>query len=104
MVPQPGKEICDFCVSAPKFKVYACCNFVIPWTKRTVFEHEPIGEWAACHKCSEMIDADRWAELTERALRKFVKKHSVPGCDQQLVWEQLGQIHQLFREHMIRED
>ena len=50
-----------------------------------------------------MIDAYRWSDLTDRALRKFIKKHGVSRHDQPHVREQLRQVHQLFREHMIKE-
>ena len=40
IVPEPGQEVCDFCASAPQWKVYSCRNFVVPWTKRPAFAHE----------------------------------------------------------------
>jgi len=39
LVSQGGDE-CDFCSSRPVFKVYSCRNFLVPWTKHWVFQHE----------------------------------------------------------------
>ena len=50
-----------------------------------------------------MIDGNRWSDLTDRALRKFIPTHGVSRYDQPHVREQLRQVHQLFREHMIKE-
>ena len=30
-----------------------------------MFQTESVGGWAACNKCGELIDAGRWAELTD---------------------------------------
>ena len=103
IVPEPGQEVCDFCASAPQWKVYSCRNFVIPWRKHAAFAHESIGGWAACQKCAETIDGDRWSDLTDRALRKFIQRHGVSRHDQPHVREQLRQVYQLFREHMSKE-
>jgi hypothetical protein len=51
-----------------------------------------------------MIDGNRWADLTDRALRKFIQRHGVSRYGQPHVREQLKEVHQLFRKHMIKEE
>jgi hypothetical protein len=50
-----------------------------------------------------LIDGRRWAELTDRALTNFIKQHGVPRYAQFDVREQFREIHQLFREHLVKE-
>jgi len=101
--PLPGREMCDFCGTSPTARLYACRNFVVPRTKHAVFQHESIGAWAACERCALLIDAGHWTQLTERALRRFVRIHSVPPSKWQEIREQLAEVHQLFKKHIIKE-
>jgi hypothetical protein len=101
--PLPGREMCDFCCTSPTARLYACWNFVVPRTKHAVFQHESIGAWSACDRCAALIDAGRWSLLIDRALRRFMRKYGVPQREQNEVREQLAEIHQLFKEHMIKE-
>ena len=104
LVPEPGGEVCDFCTSHPIFKSYSCRNFLVPWSKHWVFQHESVGGWAACRKCADLIDAEKWSELSDRAFRRFVKKHGPIGrYDEFPLRAQFRELHQLFRDHMIRE-
>jgi hypothetical protein len=45
----------------------------------------------------------RWAELTDRAFTNFIKQHGVPHYAQFDAREQFREIHQLFREHLVKE-
>jgi hypothetical protein len=101
--PLPGREMCDFCGTSPTSRFYACRNFIVPRTKHAVFQHESIGAWAACDRCAVLIDAGHWSQLTDRAFRRFCKKHGVSRYEEFQVREQLAEIHQLFKEHMIKE-
>jgi hypothetical protein len=98
-----GQETCDFCYAAPAARFYTGRNFRVPRTKSTVFRRGSIGTWAACKQCAESIDTSHWSDLTDRAVRCFVKRHHVSPADEQEVREQLRQIHLLFRDHMIKE-
>jgi len=101
--PEPGREMCDFCGASATAQLYACRNFVVPRTKHAVFQHESIGAWSACDRCAVLIDAGHWSQLTDRALRRFANRYGVPKNDWPEVREQLAEIHQLFKEHMIKE-
>lgn len=98
-----GREMCDFCSASPTARLYACRNFIVPRTKHAVFQHESIGAWSACDRCAVLIDAGRWSLLTDRALRRFANRYCVPKDEWREVREQLGEIHQLFKEHMIKD-
>ena len=59
--------------------------------------------FASCYRCAELIDGRRWAKLTDRAFTNFIKQHGVPRYAQFDVREQFREIHQLFREHLVKE-
>jgi hypothetical protein len=101
--PEPGREMCDFCGTSPTTRLYACRNFIVPRTKHAVFQHESIGAWSACERCAVLIDAGHWSQLADRALRRFANRYGVPKSEWREVREQLAEIHQLFKEHMIKE-
>ncbi|HEX3742217.1 MAG TPA: hypothetical protein VHV29_21140 [Terriglobales bacterium] len=97
-------ERCDFCNAQPVFKVYSCRNFLVPWTKTWVYQHESVGGWAACRKCAELIDAGHWSELSNRAFVKFAKAHGgIPRYEEFTLKQRFRDLHRLFREHLIRE-
>jgi hypothetical protein len=82
------------------FKLYRCRNFM--FNNMPVFQNG-IGTWAAYKTCAALVDADRWTELTERSFLKFAKPHgSISRRDANGVKEQFRTIHQLFRQHRLR--
>lgn len=102
IVPVPGGECCDFCTEGPIFGFYRCANFVVK--DRAVFhESKDHGVWASCRWCAELVDAERWSSLSERALRKFLKRHPVPRHDVPILWAQFTEIVRLFSEHQIKD-
>jgi hypothetical protein len=50
-----------------------------------------------------LIDAGRWAELTDRAVANFLKQHCVARYAHFDVREQFREIHHLFKQNMVRE-
>lgn len=101
--PLPGRKMCDFCSTSPTARLYACRNFIAPRTKRAVFQHESIGAWSACDRNAVLIDRGRWSKLTDRAQRRFARIYGVPRSEWNDVREQLAEIHQHFKAHMIKE-
>ncbi len=100
LVPVPTGEYCDFCTSGTIFKLYSCSNFV--FNDMRIFQRGSEGVWAACSKCAELVDGDRWAELTERACSTFAKLHGpISPSDAIRLREQFRTVHQLFRQHRI---
>ena len=70
---------------------------------KATFQHESVGGWAACRSCSELIEAGRWAELTDRAFTNFLKQHCAPRYSHFDVREQFREIHHLFKENLVKE-
>jgi hypothetical protein len=101
MVPISGGECCDFCTVSPICKLYTCTNFAVKG--RAVFwKSRRLGVWAACRKCTELAEAERWSALTERALRKFLQRHSVPRHEVPAMRSQFTEVVRLFSEHRIK--
>jgi hypothetical protein len=101
IVPRGGDH-CDFCCASPVFKVYACTNFVLQGNP--VFASGlSVGSWAACKKCAELVNAGKWADLTERALRKFARRYGVSRHEMFAVRTQFADIHQLFAKHVLKD-
>ncbi len=97
----PSGPVCDFCASVPVVKTYAAHPFV--FMKSQPVEHHSDEGWSACKRCAELIDAEEWDKLTDRAVSLFKARHSIPRGDVPSVREQLRKIHAAFRENMIRE-
>ena len=68
-----------------------------------MFAHESVGAWAACKECARLVDGGNWSELTERALAQFKKTHGYSREEEPYFREQFREIHQLFKQNMVRE-
>jgi hypothetical protein len=99
--PPPGREVCDFCTAEPTHRLYVCRNFM--WLKHAMFAHESIGAWCACKECARLVDGCKWSELTERALAQFKRIHGYSADEEAYFREQFREIHELFREHLVKE-
>jgi hypothetical protein len=95
-----GGNYCDFCCTPPVFKMYRCANFAVKG-KPVFTSGVAVGSWAACRKCAELVDAGRWNDLTDRAVRKFLKRHRVARAEVSAVREQLAEISRLFGRHVL---
>lgn len=101
VVPVLSGEYCDFCTAEKVFKLYRCKHFI--FNNMPVFQNGT-GTWAACKNCAALVDADRWTELTERSFLKFAKRHRpISRRDATGLREQFRTIHQLFRQHRLRD-
>jgi hypothetical protein len=97
-VPQGG-DACDFCNTSPAFKGYQCENF--EFGGLPVFSSGS-GMWTTCRKCSELVDAEQWSGLADRAVGEFVKRHPGPGHEVPLLLVQFTEIIRLFAKHRRR--
>lgn len=93
-----GGDHCDFCQTSPVFTVYPCSNFLV--NGLPVFPGRT-GSWATCRKCAELVDSEKWAELTERAYRKFLKRHGASRQEMLNVKLQFAEVAQLFAVHLL---
>ena len=94
-----GGDHCDFCQSSPVFTVYPCSNFL--HNGLPVFSGRTTGTWATCRKCAELVDGEKWNDLTERAYRKFLKRHGASRHEQLVVRAQFAELSSLFAAHML---
>jgi hypothetical protein len=47
------------------------------------------------------VDAGKWNDVTDRAVRKFVKRHRVARAEVAAVREQLAEVSRLFASHVL---
>ena len=99
IVPRGGDH-CDFCGTPPVFKLYRCFNFA-PNGKPVFVSGVAVGSWATCRRCAELVDKSRWNDLTDRAVRKFLKRHRVTRAEVGAVREQLAEVSRLFASHVL---
>jgi hypothetical protein len=95
-----GGDHCDFCQTSPVFTVYPCSNFLV--NGLPVFPGRATGSWATCRKCAELVDSERWSDLTERAYRKFLKRHGASRHEMMTVRAQFAELSRLFAAHMLK--
>jgi len=91
-----GGNACDFCTTCPAIKLFSCSNFEL--NGLSVFRNDS-GRWAACRKCADFIDAERWSSLAERAFQRFMKHHAVPRNSAVSVRIQFADLVRLFAAH-----
>jgi hypothetical protein len=95
-----GGNTCDFCTCVPVHRIYRCKNFEL--RDIPVFDsHE--GVWAACWKCSDLVDREQWPALTEHAFQVFMKKHGVPRHEAVEARMQFAKMVRLFAAHKLSE-
>ena len=99
VVPRGGDH-CDFCCTSPVFRLYRCANFSAKG-KLVFSSGVSVGSWATCRRCAELVDNDKWDDLTNRAVRKFLKRHRVARHEVAAVREQLAEISRLFAVHVL---
>lgn len=96
-IETPSKEICDFCCSFPMHTLYDApdfetAGFSVPEMGMVA---KSIGHWAACEECAALIDANKWDELTERAVSFFLRKN--PWAVNMGVEDQIRKTYQQLR-------
>lgn len=92
--PRPGEERCDFChARLPEWR-YPCESFTV------TFRGHPMpgstGAWLACQRCHELIQAEDWETLADRAVRGF---EMLPPQVVEEVRNAIKRFHQAFNEH-----
>jgi hypothetical protein len=96
-----GGDTCDFCSTSPIAKLYRCRTFNVngvPVFRGTV------GTWAACQKCSSMVESKEWSSLAVYAVQQFTQRNQLAGHDVANLWIQFTKVCQGFSEHVIPED
>jgi hypothetical protein len=95
--------ICDFCSEPGPFWTYMATNFDVEFAQMNTISTS-IGAWAACGQCHRLIEADKYRELCERALR--IQVHKIEkGTPSAALKFQLRKyikgLHQRFKENRV---
>ena len=61
-----GEPVCDFCRATPVEWTYPCDSFMLP-----ELDWQSVGDWAACERCGELIEADDLDGLFARWFSRF---------------------------------
>jgi hypothetical protein len=89
----PG--VCDFCSDHPVVARYPCADFTVVPLRPSDMAIGPLsasrGDWAACRACYGLIEAEDYARLTKRAMRRFNLSPAVAPA--------MRAFHEGFRTH-----
>lgn len=91
-----GRHVCDFCGVEDPVWAYRCGDFVsdesATWTAAS------LGSWAACHACSDLIEADEWEALAAYCVTMIESRYGkmTGGAE-----KTTRTIQGLFREHRV---
>lgn len=100
-VPEP-QLLCDFCnESATAARSYDAAPLSMKVDRTVVYFCD--SKWAACPVCAQLIDENRWDELTGRSYALWLQAETQLGkspdfANKQFMKTHLTQLHQLFRE------
>jgi len=53
-------------------------------------------------ECADLVDKGKWADLTERAYRKFLRRHGAARREMLVVRVQFAEVSRLFANHMTK--
>jgi hypothetical protein len=94
--------VCDFC-SEPvtEVRTFDVAPLAMKVKKTIVYFCD--NRWAACPICAQMIDENRWDELTTRSYETWLQAEHARGAKpdfafKQFMKTQVSELHQLFRE------
>ena len=95
-----NRNSCDFCLSAPVLKGYQCDSFSLNGVP--LFGGSS-SLWMACSECAELVDAEQWSTLADRAYRGFVaQRHEVAGHEESQMRIELSEVIAQFAVHRKR--
>lgn len=93
--------LCDFCNDPSVVRSYAAAPVVLKVDDIALYFCD--SKWAACSTCSQLIDENRWDELSNRSFSLWVtcaclrgERHS--DLEEQRMKAHLIHMHALFRE------
>ncbi len=95
-----SNPICDFCNDPSVACSYEAAPVVMKVNESIVYSCD--SKWAACAVCAQLIDENRWNELSDRSFELWVKsadqRGERPGHFQgQMMKAYLFHLHELFR-------
>ncbi len=93
---KPEPKLCDFCSVSEIFHVYPVRDYHAVFSRAISTEG-----WAACKACAQMIDAEQWHGLVDRALDRFLRDHPELLDDRLPLRDFIQQMHQGFRDNRL---
>lgn len=91
---KPEPRLCDFCAAREIFRIYPVRDHYVAISQATSTEG-----WAACLLCAELIDAEKWNVLAERALANFIRQHPEAKENRLELRQLIQELHQGFRDN-----
>lgn len=88
---------CDFCSAPRPTWRYPARSFVA--YRASNLAGESVGDWAACHACHGLIEADDRRRLAQRSLDELILKHPEAKAAADLLLHNLNELHRQFFEH-----
>ena len=88
---------CDFCSAPCPSWRYPARSFIA--YRASNLAGESVGDWAACHACHKLIEADDRYSLAQRSLDELILKHPEAGAAAEILFQDLAELHRQFFEH-----
>jgi hypothetical protein len=98
-----AREVCDFCNATPVVKVYDAAPLAFAFAFAPSIVHVCDTKWTACAACAELIDQDRWTDLTDRSLETWLAEQRSSGVhigyrEREEIRQEMRRMHASFRE------
>jgi hypothetical protein len=92
--------VCDFCNAIPAVKVYDAAPIAFAFVPVV---HVCDTKWTACGICAELIDHDRWTDLTDRTMETWLAEQRSRGVhicyrEREEIKQEMRRMHASFRE------
>jgi len=101
-IREAGK-VCDFCSATSVAKIYdaAPIAFVFAFAPPVVQVCDT--KWTACGICAELIEHDRWTDLTDRSMETWLAEQRSRGVhigyrEREEIKREMRRMHASFRE------
>lgn len=96
-------EVCDFCNAVPVVKVYDAAPIAFAFAFAPSVVQVCDTKWTACFPCAQLIDQDRWNDLTDRTMETWLAEQRSRGVhigyrERQEIKQEMRRMHASFRE------
>jgi hypothetical protein len=98
-----ASELCDFCNATPVVKIYDAAPVAFAFAFASASVHVRDTKWTACAVCAELIDQNRWTDLTERSMETWLAEQRSRGVrigyrEREEIKQEMQRMHASFRE------
>jgi hypothetical protein len=101
-IGEAGK-VCDFCSAASVAKIYDAAPIALLFAFAPPVVQVCDTKWTACATCTELIDHDRWNDLTDRTMETWLAEQRNRGVrigdrEREEIKQEMRRMHASFRE------